>query len=56
MIQLDEHHWADANEVKAIRPMFIVPPESPTDPNRRQPIVDPDKCMVLIGGGWVGLA
>lgn len=53
MIQLDEHHWIkDADEVKAIRPKFISPPDSPSDPNRRQSIIDPEKCMVLIGDNW----
>ena len=54
MIQLDEHHWIkDADEVKAIRPVLIYPPESPIDPNRREPIVDPDRCLVLIGDDWI---
>ena len=54
MIQLDENHWVlTADEVKAIRPMFIPCPKPITDPERRAPIIDPERCMVLIGGDWI---
>ena len=54
MIQLDEHHWVkDADEVRAIQPVFISKPYSPDDPGRWNKILDPDKCMILIDDKWL---
>lgn len=54
MIQLDEHHWVkSADEVSAIRPVYIPPPDAITDPNRRDAIIDPERCAVLISGIWL---
>jgi hypothetical protein len=54
MIQLDENHWVQTpKDVQAIRPMFIPSPDALDQPNRRGSIIDPERCIVLIGGDWV---
>ena len=55
MIDLDENHSvASADEVRAIRPMFIPAPVPAGEIVSGKPsLIDPERCMVLIGGGWV---
>ena len=54
MIHLDEHtSVTSAHDVSAIKPIRISSPIPVGTPGRPEAIIDPDACMVLIGGLWV---